>query len=148
MHEWASCRNEAANHQLPITVTFSITHIVPQGMFKLSTKFDADLLLYLLSHFECEGHTVHMFTQWCLPPHWLVKWSWYCSHMRIPVHSPWLPGYINVSQTVFTILTMAGLFLDRLAIHNATQWREVTDIENRLRLTLLPYYTIKILVWN
>ena len=27
-----------------------------------------------------------------------------------PVHSPWLPGYIDVAQTVLVILTMAGLF--------------------------------------
>ena len=32
--------------------------------------------------------------------------------MCIPVHSPWLPGYIDVTQTILT-LTMAGLFLDR-----------------------------------
>ena len=38
------------------------------GMFKLNAKFEADPLLYLLSHFECDGHTVHMLTQWCLPP--------------------------------------------------------------------------------
>ena len=37
-------------------------------MFKLSTKFDANSLLYLLSHFECNGHTIHMLTQWHLPP--------------------------------------------------------------------------------
>ena len=37
-------------------------------MFKLNTKFDADSLLYLLSHFECDDHTVHMLTQWHLPP--------------------------------------------------------------------------------
>ena len=37
------------------------------GMFKLKTKYDADLLFYSLSHFECDGHTVHMLTQWCLP---------------------------------------------------------------------------------
>ena len=30
------------------------------GLFKLKAKFDADSLLYLLSHFECDGHTVHM----------------------------------------------------------------------------------------
>ena len=29
-------------------------------------------------------------------PHWLVQWSHRCSHMCIPVHSPWLPGYIDV----------------------------------------------------
>ena len=28
-------------------------------------------------------------------PHWLVHWS-HCSCMCIPVHSPWLPGHINV----------------------------------------------------
>ena len=33
--------------------------------------------------------------------------------MRIPVHPPWLPGYIDVMQTVLITLTMAGLFLDR-----------------------------------
>ena len=38
------------------------------GMFKLHEKCDADSLLYLLSHFECDGQTVHMLTQWRLPP--------------------------------------------------------------------------------
>ena len=40
----------------------------PEGMFKLNAKFNADPLLYSLSHFEYDGHTVHMLTQWCLPP--------------------------------------------------------------------------------
>ena len=26
------------------------------------------MLLYLLCHFECDGHTVHVLTQWCLLP--------------------------------------------------------------------------------
>ena len=34
-----------------------------RGMFKLNAKFDADSLLYSLSHFKCDGHTVHMLTQ-------------------------------------------------------------------------------------
>ena len=34
--------------------------------------------------------------------------------MCIPVHSPWLPGYIDVAQLVLIILTIAGLFPDRL----------------------------------
>ena len=38
------------------------------GMFKCNTKLDADLLLYLLSHFECDSHTVHMLTQQRLQP--------------------------------------------------------------------------------
>ena len=39
-----------------------------RGMFKLNAKFDTDLFLYSLSHFECDSHTVHMLTQWHLPP--------------------------------------------------------------------------------
>ena len=35
-------------------------------MFELNANFDADWLFYLLSHFECNGHTVHMLTQWHL----------------------------------------------------------------------------------
>ena len=34
--------------------------------------------------------------------------------MHIQVHSPRLPGYIDVAQTVLTILTMIGLFPDSL----------------------------------
>ena len=37
-------------------------------MSKLNAKFDADLLLYFLSNFECDSHTVHTLTQWCLLP--------------------------------------------------------------------------------
>ena len=46
-------------------------------------------------------------------PHWLVEWSHHCSHMCIPVHSPWLPGYVNIVQTVLVTLTVDGLFPDR-----------------------------------
>ena len=38
------------------------------GMFKLNAKFDADSLVYLFSHFECDSHTVHMLTQSHLSP--------------------------------------------------------------------------------
>ena len=37
-------------------------------MFKFSAKFDANQLLYSLSHFEYTDHIVHVFTQWRLPP--------------------------------------------------------------------------------
>ena len=37
-------------------------------MFKLNAKFDADSLLYSLSHFECHSHMLHMPTQQHLPP--------------------------------------------------------------------------------
>ena len=42
-------------------------------------------------------------------PHWLVEWS-HCSHVHIPVHSPCLPGYIDVEQTVLIVLTVAYFF--------------------------------------
>ena len=32
--------------------------------------------------------------------------------MCIPVHSPWLPGYNDVTQTVLIRLTIAGFFQD------------------------------------
>ena len=38
------------------------------GIFTLNTKFDADSLLYSLSNFESDGHTVHMLTQRRLLP--------------------------------------------------------------------------------
>ena len=77
-------------------------------MFKLNAKFDADSLLYSLSHFGCDGHTAHMLTHGHLPPPLYSE----VVIVHIPIYSPWLPGYIDVMQTVL-ILTIAGLFLDR-----------------------------------
>ena len=84
-----------------------------RGVFKLSAKFDADPLLCSLSHFE---RTATQYT--CSPsgtyrPHWLVHWSHHWSYVHIPVHSPWLPSHVKVTQTVLIILTLAGFFLDR-----------------------------------
>ena len=82
------------------------------GMFKLNTKFDAVSLLYsLILNVMATQNTCSL--NGLYHPHWLVQWSHHCSHMHIPVHSPWLPGYIDVVQTVLIILTMAGLFPDR-----------------------------------
>ena len=69
MHEQACCRDEAANHQLPIAVAFGVIQMnsFHGQMFKLNAKCDADSLLYSLSHCECDGHTVHILTQWLLP---------------------------------------------------------------------------------
>ena len=65
MHEQVHCCDEAANRQLGLLSHLSSFH---GGMFKLTVKFDAGLLPYLLSHFECDDHTVHMLTQWHVPP--------------------------------------------------------------------------------
>ena len=63
-------------------------------MFKLNAKY-ADLLLYLLSHFECDGYTVHMLTQshLLLPLTSTVKLSLFTHEHSSPL--TW-PGYINV----------------------------------------------------
>ena len=109
---WAGgCCDEAASYQLPIAVAFWIIRIV--------SVEECSSLAQNLMQIRCSAHSVIlnvMATQdtcslngiYC--PHWLVQWSRHCSHMHIPVHSPLLPGYINVLQTVLVILTMAGLF--------------------------------------
>ena len=61
---WWSCQSPVA-HSCSLLNHLNSFH---RGMFKLNTKFDVDLLLYSLSHFECDGHTAHMLNQWHLPP--------------------------------------------------------------------------------
>ena len=89
---WWSCQSPVAhswsllNHQISLC----------GGVFKLNTKLDADSLLYSLSHFECDGHTVHTLTQrHPLPPLTSTVKSSLFTHVH-PVLSPWLPGYIDV----------------------------------------------------
>ena len=99
------------------------------GRFKLNTKFDAELLLYSLVHFECDSHTVHMLIWHIYRPHWLVQWSPHYSHMPIPVHSPWLPGHTDVAQTILVILTMVGLFWTGLGI----KWCGLIPVNSKAR---------------
>ena len=53
---WWSCQSPFANSCGLLNHLNSFC----RGVFKLNRKFDADLWLYLLSHFECSIHTVHM----------------------------------------------------------------------------------------
>ena len=75
------------------------------GMFSLNTKFNVDSLLYLLilnaiaTQYTCSLNKVYR-------PHWLVQCSHHFPRMSIPVYSPWLPGYIDIAQTILVILTM------------------------------------------
>ena len=112
MHEralsWWRCQSPVA-HSCSLMNHLNSFH---GGMFKLHAKFDADSLLYSLilnetaTQYICSLNAIYH-------PTWLVQRSHHCSCTHIPVHSPWLPGYINVMQTILVILTMAGLFLDR-----------------------------------
>ena len=63
MHEQVCCYDEAANHQLPIASLPSHPNSFHRAMFNFNTKYDTDLLLYSLSRFQCDSHTVHMLTQ-------------------------------------------------------------------------------------
>ena len=82
-----------------------------RGMFRLNAKFDADSLLYsdilnvTATQYTCSLNGIH-----CPLLTSTVKLLSARRHM--PVHSPWLPGYIDVAQTVLVTLTMAGLCLD------------------------------------
>ena len=61
---WWSCQSPVA-HSCGLLNHWNSFH---RGMFKLNAQFDADSLLFLLSHFECDDHTVHMLTQQHLSP--------------------------------------------------------------------------------
>ena len=80
------------------------------GIFKLNAKFDADPLLYSLVILNVKATQYTCSLNWVYCPHWLVQWNRHCSCMCIPVHPPWLPGYIDVAQTVLVILTIDGVF--------------------------------------
>ena len=68
-------------------------------------------MLYLLGHFECDGHTVHMLTARHLPP---PLTSTVMSLFMHAHSSPLSLAVISVTQTALVTLTMAGRFLDRL----------------------------------
>ena len=87
-------------------------------MFKLNAKFDAELLLYPLSHSECDGHTVHMLIQTCLLPPLM---STVKSSLFTHAHSSSLSlaaKVLHVMQTIFIILTMVRLFFQRDLINS------------------------------
>ena len=119
MHEQACCWDDASSHHLPITSAFWSIQIV--------SVEECSSLIQKLMQIRCSAHSVtwNVTATQCTcslngiyRPHWLVQWSRHCSCMCIPVHSPWLPGYMDVVQTILFMLTMAGLFLDRSHIYN------------------------------
>ena len=58
--------HEQALRQSPVAHSCGLLNLPNSfcgGMSNLNANFDADVLLYLFSHFECYSHTVHMLTQ-------------------------------------------------------------------------------------
>ena len=85
-------------------------------MFKLNAKLDADSLLYLLSHFESNNHTVHVLTQRRPPPpltsEVLIVLA--CAFQSTPLGCQ----VMLMLRKLFSLyLTMVGLFLDRPCIY-------------------------------
>ena len=121
MHEQAHCCDEAANHQLPIAEAFWIIWIVSakeclslmQHLMQIRASTHSVILNATATQYTCSLYGVYHLR-------WPVQWCHHCSHMHIPVHSPWLPVCINVVRTVLIILTMGGLFPDRPHIYNIT----------------------------
>ena len=103
-------------------------------MFKLSTKFDADSLLYSLSHFECDGHVIHMLTQRCQPP---LLTSTVKLLLFTHVHSSPLSFAARVHKchgNVLVILTMAVLFQDRPRIKQCITELKGETAKNAIRV--------------
>ena len=113
MHE-RNCCDEAANHHLPIAAAFWIIQIVSaeecsslmQNLMQICCSARSVILNMMATQYTCSLSGVYC-------PFWLVQWSHHCSPMHIPVHFPWLPGYISAAQTILLLLTMARLFPDR-----------------------------------
>ena len=114
MHEWACFHDEAANHQLPIAATFWTIWIVSieecsslmHNLMRICCSTCSVILNVTATQYTCSFNSVYC-------PHWLVQWNHHCPLMSIPVHSPWLPGYVNVVLTVLFILTITGIFVDK-----------------------------------
>ena len=112
--ERARCHDEAADHKLSMDAAFWIIWITSaeeclslmQNLLQIHCSTHSVILNAMATQYTCSLNDAYC-------PHWLVQWSGHCSHMSISVHSPWLPGYIDVAQTVLIILTMVGLFPGR-----------------------------------
>ena len=114
---WWSCQWPVA-HSCSLLNHLNSFH---EGMFKLNAKFDADSLLCSRSHLNAKATQYPCSLDGIYHPHWLLQWNCHCSRTHIPVHSSWLSGYIDATQTVLIMLTMVGLFSDRPSyVHQKT----------------------------
>ena len=114
MHKRMCCRDKAANHQSLITVDFWIIWIVfteecsslMQNLMQICCSTLSVIVNAMATQYTCSFNSVYH-------PHWLVQRSHHYSHMHTPVHSPWWPACMDVTQTILIVLTTVGHFLDR-----------------------------------
>ena len=112
---WASVLLSWWSWQSPVAHSCSLLNHLESfwgEMFKLNANLkqihcstDSFILNVMATQYTCSLNGIYH-------PHWLLQWSHHCSCRFIPVHYPWLPGYINITQTILIKLTMAGLLLD------------------------------------
>ena len=74
-----------------------------QNLIQIHCSTGSVILNAMVTQYPCSLTSIYC-------PGWLVQWSHHCSCVCIPVYCPWLPGYVNVTQTILIILTMAGFF--------------------------------------
>ena len=106
---WQSCQSPVAhscslrNHP---NSSYGGCSSLMQNLMQIHCSTCSVILNVTATQYTCSLNSVYH-------PHWLVQWSRHCSHMCIPGHSPWLPGYMSVTGTILVILTMAVLLSNR-----------------------------------
>ena len=77
-----------------IVSTEELSSLMP-NLMQTCCSTHSVILNMMTTQYMCQLNSVY----W---PHWLVQWSHHCSHMRIPVHSPWLP-VTSMSHKLFSL---------------------------------------------
>ena len=82
LSSWWSCQSPVAHNCSLLNHPNSFR----RGMFKLNSKIWCRFIALNVTATQdtCSLNSVYH-------PHWPVQWSRHCSHMHVPVHSPWLP---------------------------------------------------------
>ena len=69
---------------------------VPQNLMQIHCFTCSVILNAMATQYMCSLKGVYHL-------HWRAQWSCHCSHMCIPVHSPWLPDPISVAQAILLL---------------------------------------------
>ena len=123
---WWSCQSPGV-HSCSLLIHPNSSHMEEcssfmENVMQIHCSTCSVILNVMATQYTCSHNSVYH-------PHWWEQWDHHCSCMPISVHSPWMPGYINITQTILVILTMAGLFVDR---HCMCNWKLRKKCRERL----------------
>ena len=107
MPEQAHCRGEAASHQLPIAAAFWVIQIVSAEECANLSENWMQICCSTQSFWIWWPHSTHAHSMASMAPRTSIVTS-SLFMLCIPVHPPWLPGYVGVAQTVLVMVAMAG----------------------------------------